>query len=346
MMIAPDAKASFRRSRTRLVPLAAAAALAACSSVSRLPEQTYWGASSNWAFRNHYPPADRLFNAFDYGHAILYERLLRSPGQAADAAPELEGREFDYITRQLLVHPPSLPLEEHAIAPTYTTAVPELLEVFEWAHMLHRQLYDALADERLDSTARDAQTRALLRYYTSRADLALSTRPKSMALMEDAPYSLAFRRQDPKFNGLLWAYHWYQLAIYDALLGANDAAGRRRNVDSATTHFWALIGDPPERMPTLMPMAAAVSPRLAMRYPEMAIIFDNLHSLHDVAADILASPVVPPNGKRAAILRAIREFQDTTTEVVTLTDWRSMALDMGVEKMGGVAPTPAASSHR
>jgi hypothetical protein len=320
--------------------------LSACGAVSRVPDQTYYGASSNWAFRRSYPPADRLFNAFDYGHAILYERLLRTTGHATDAAPELEGREYDYITTRLLVHPPALPLEERAIAPTYTTVVPELLAVFDWAHMLHRQLYDVLADEQLDSASREIQTRALLRYYTSRPDLALSTHPKSMSLMEDAPYSLAFRRQDPKFSGLLWAYHWYQLAMYDALLGAPDASGRRRNVDSATAHFWALIANAPTHMPTLMPMAAAVSPRLAARYPEMAIIFDNLHSLHDVAADILASPVVPPNAKRAAILRAIAAFQDTTTEVVSIADWRAMALDMGAEKMGGVAPTPAASSQR
>lgn len=154
----------------------AAAVLAGCASVSRLPDQTYYGASSNWSFRHRYPATDRLFNAFE----------------------------------RLLVHPPALPLEEHAIGPTYTTVVPELLAVFDWAHMLHRQLY-----------------------------------------------------------------HWYQLAVYDALLGAPKAAGQRRNLDSATAHFWALISEPPARMPT----AAAVSPRLAARYPEMAIISDNLHSL-------------------------------------------------------------------
>ena len=38
-------------------------------------EQFYFADGSNWAFRNTYPAADRLFNAFDYGHAILYERL-------------------------------------------------------------------------------------------------------------------------------------------------------------------------------------------------------------------------------------------------------------------------------
>ena len=314
---------------------------AACSQISRVPEQTYLGAPYNWAFRDRYPAADRLFNAFDYGHAILYEQLLRNARHPDEAARRLEGREFDFITKRLLVHPPALPLEEHAIAPTYTTLVPELLGVFDWAHVLHRQLYDILADEKLDSAARDLQARALLRYYGSRRDLALSVHPKSMMLMEGAPYSLTFRRQNPRFNGLLWAYHWYQLAVYDALLGASDASGRARNLDAVTSHFWRLIADAPANMPALMPMAAAVSPHLTARYPEAAIIFDNLHSLHDVAADILATPSIPPAGKRAALLAAISSFQDATTEVVSVDDWRAMALDMGAEKMGGVAPTPA-----
>ena len=45
--------------------------LAACGSFARVPEQTYLGASYNWAFRDRFPHSDRLFNAFDYGHAIL-----------------------------------------------------------------------------------------------------------------------------------------------------------------------------------------------------------------------------------------------------------------------------------
>jgi len=47
--------------------------------------------------------------------------------------------------------------------------------------------------------------------------------------------------------------------------------------------------------------------------------------------------------KRSAILRAMRSFQDSTTEVATREEWRSIAAEMGVEKMGGVAPTPAAN---
>ena len=92
-------------------------------------------------------------------------------------------------------------------------------------------------------------------------------------------------------------------------------------------------------------MAAAVSPRFAERYPEAAIIFDNLHSLHDVVADILASPLIAASDKRSAILRAVHTFQDATTQVISRDEWRSMAREMGVDNMGGPAPTPVATSH-
>ncbi|HEY2374706.1 MAG TPA: hypothetical protein VGH98_01915 [Gemmatimonadaceae bacterium] len=326
----------------RLGALLLGASSAACGSFARVPEQTYLGASYNWTYRDHFPHSDRLFNAFDYGHATLYEHLLRDEGRPVEAAHDIDGREFTYITTQLLVHPPDLPLEEHAIGPTYTTLVPELAAVFDWTHMLHRQLYDVLADARLDSAGRDARVAQLLRYYKSRHDLALSSHAKSMELMEGAFYSFVFRQQEPKFNGLLWSYHWYQMAVYDALLAANDATGQHQNVDAVTARFWQLIADAPSHMPTTMPLTAAVAPRFASRYPEAAIIFDNLHSLHDVVADILASPKVASREKRPEILRALAAFRDSTTEVVSLNDWRSMALEMGVDRMGGVAPTPAA----
>ena len=319
--------------------------LTACGSFARVPEQTYLGGSYNWAFRNKYPHSDRLFNAFDYGHAILYERLLRDKDRPEIAARDIDGREFAFITTDLLVHPPELPLEEHAIGPTYATLVPELAAMFDWTHVLHRQIYDVLADEKLDSAARDGRVRELLHYYESRSDIALSARPKSMALMEGAPYSLVFRRQDPKFNGLLWSYHWYQMVLYDALLATNEPAGRRRNVDAATTRFWSLLADAPAHLPTTMPLAAAVAPRFSARYPEAAIIFDNLHSLHDVVADILSSPKVANRDKRRVILQAIAAYRDSTTEVVSRDEWRSMALEMGVEKMGGAAPTPSSNRN-
>ena len=67
----------------RILACAASVALAVSAGVpatadaqwSTAYEQFYLPGKFNWTFRNTYPAADRLFNAFDYGHAILYERL-------------------------------------------------------------------------------------------------------------------------------------------------------------------------------------------------------------------------------------------------------------------------------
>jgi hypothetical protein len=85
-------------------------------------------------------------------------------------------------------------------------------------------------------------------------------------------------------------------------------------------------------------MSAAIAPLFTAKYPEAAIIFDNLHSLHDVASDILASPVIPASGKRAAILTALDRYRDATSFVTTRTAWLEMSRAMGLEQMGGAIP--------
>ena len=69
--------------------------------------------------------------------------------------------------------------------------------------------------------------------------------------------------------------------------------------------------------------------------PEAAIIFDNLHSLHDDVSDILANPAIPRDAKRKTILEAAAHYRDDHTSVTTVSEWREMAEAMGVEKMGG-----------
>jgi hypothetical protein len=299
-------------------------------------EQTYLPAPYNWEFRAQYRQADRLFNAFDYGHAILYETLLT---RSSDAARRLDGPELRFILTRVLKRPPSVPLEEHAIAPVYVTLVPEVSEMFEWAHMLHRQIYDVWASEWMSPTQKDAQVAALLRYYHSRPDLAFSAHPKSMNLMEGQSYSLGFRRASPKFNGLLWSYHWLQMALYDALMAGQDYGQRRTNVDATVARFWAMLDSAPARIPSVMPMSAAVAPEFSTRYPEAAIIFDNLHSLHDVVGDILISAEIPRSDKRRALLEAAARFRDDTTAITTRAEWLEMSHAMGVDRMGGVAMT-------
>jgi hypothetical protein len=297
-------------------------------------EQFYLPASHNWAFRNNYAASDRLFNAFDYGHAILYETLYTRPDAPATL---LENQIFDHLTREVLVDPPRLPLEEGAIEIAYAKLAPEAKIMFDWAHLLHRQVYDVLGDERIPDSEKDARIEELLRYYRSRPDAAFSSRPKNMELMEGQYYSMAFRNEYPKFNGLIWGYHWLQVGLYEPLVSAATPAERVTGVSATTARFWHMIENAPEHMPRVMPMTAAVAPAFAARFPEIAIIFDNLHSMHDVVSDILASDAVPRDRKRQEILRAAERYRDDTSFVMTEREWADMSVAMGVENMGGRA---------
>jgi hypothetical protein len=322
-----------------IVVLAATAAAAGSGPVapasaqwSTVYEQTYLPASHNWAFRRNYASADRLFNAFDYGHAILYEMLYTRPDAPTSL---LEEDVYDRLTRRVLVRPPRLPLEESAIEVEYAKLAPEAKMMFDWAHILHRQTYDVWADERIPAAEKDAHMAEILAYYKTRPDLAFSSRPKSMELMDGQHYSLAFRERFPKFNGLIWAYHWLQVGLYEPLLVGRTPDERQTLVRATVARFWQMLEDPPASMPYLMPMTAAISPRFAERYPEISIIFDNLHMMHDVVSDILASPDVPRERKRAEIVRAVELFRDNTSYVTTVEEWRQMAVGMGLNNQGG-----------
>ncbi len=324
------------------------AALAVLAPLSVLPaqwvtttEQFYPGGRWNWRFLTVYPDAARLFNAFDYGHAILYEVLWREP--AARAIPRLEERELDFLVNRLLVKPPRLPLAEEAVMPSYARLAPEAKLMFEWAHILHRQVYDIWSDGRLSEAEKDRETERITAAYLARRDLAFSTKPKSMRLMQEMPYSLAFRKQYPKFNGLIWAYHWLQVGLYEPLLTASTPGERDRLVRATTDRFRAMIQDAPTHMPHVMPMTAAIAPTFAARYPTIAIIFDNLHSMHDVISDILANDSVSRGDKRREILLAASRYRDDTSYVMPDSAWRVMAREMGIENQGGPAVgfTPA-----
>ena len=307
-------------------------------------EQFYLQAPHNWQFRTNYQHADRLFNAFDYGHAILYETLWRFPDAPAS---RLEVDRYNDLTQKVLIKPPRIPLEEAAIEPMYARLAPEAKVMFDWAHLLHRQLYDVLADERLTWEQRDAEVARLTRYYRSRPDLAFSSKPKSMRLMQEQPYSLAFRQKYPKFNGLIWGYHWLQMGLYEPLMVGQTRTEKQALIRATVARFFQMLQEVPRSLPHQMPMTVAVAPKFAERYPDAAIIFDNLHSMHDVVSDILTNPSVPRAKKRAEILLAAQRFRDDTTEVMSVPAWRVMSEHMGIDNMGGPAvgflptlPTP------
>ncbi len=295
-------------------------------------EQYYLPGKFNWTFRTQYPAADRLFNAFDYGHAILYERLYNN---SRAPVSELEEDEYNFITRKLLVSPPRLPLEESAIEVNYAKLAPEAKMMFDWAHLLHRQIYDVLASENMSQADKDATIAKLVAYYKTRSDLAFSSLPKNMELMEGQPYSLAFRKEYPKFNGLIWGYHWLQVGLYEPMMIGKTQEERQAGVAAAVSRFRQMLENAPEHMPRVMPMTAAIAPTFAKRYQEAAIIFDNLHAMHDVISDILADENVPHDKKRATILEAASRYRDASSFLMPIAEWASMGEMMGIANMGG-----------
>jgi hypothetical protein len=326
---------TIKRFLTPVLIATAAVALSAPVSGaqwSRTYEQFYLPGSFNWQFLNKYPAGAKLFNAFDFGHAILYESLWTKPNAPVS---ELEVRWYDRLTKEILVNPPHVPLEEGAIEIAYARLAPEAKQMFDWAHLLHRQIYDVWADERIPVAEKDALVAELVAYYKTRPDLAFSSRPKTMELMEGQAYSTAFRNNYPKFNGLIWAYHWLQVGLYEPLLAGKNADERQTGVLAAVARFRQMIEDAPTWMPRVMPMTPSVAPIFTARYPEAAIIFDNLHSMHDVVSDILANPSVPRDRKRAEIMLAARRYRDDTSFVQTREEWLEMAQMMGVQNMGG-----------
>ncbi|MBI4419823.1 MAG: hypothetical protein HY560_03290, partial [Gemmatimonadetes bacterium] len=208
---------------------------------------------------------------------------------------------------------------------------------FDWAHILHRQIYDVLSDQRLTEAEKHAMVERLTDYYVSNRRAAFTDVPKSMALMDEQYYSQVFRRRYAKFNGLIWAYHWLQVGLYEPLLAGRTREEQQAGVRAALSKFWEMLSDAPDNMPLVMPMTPTVAPRFTELYPRAAAIFDNLHMMHDIISDILASEKVAD--KRAAIDAALNEFQDPTKNVETPEGWRAMGEMMGgVEAMGGAVP--------
>src|SRR6185295_6347551 len=129
------------RRRCRVQVMSVVIATVGCARGANSPsaaayyDQAYLAAPHNWAFRGEFPKVDALFNAFDYGHAKLYETLWRDPDAPR---PVLDERQFRFITTDLLRHPPTVPLDGGAIAPEWEKLAPEVAAMFEWAHMLHR----------------------------------------------------------------------------------------------------------------------------------------------------------------------------------------------------------------
>lgn len=234
-------------------------------------------------------------NALAVGHAFAYEDLVT--GKAKD----LETKTFERIDR-VLKNPPRFMPDEANVSPTFGRKYGVLEQVFDWTHILHVQTVDVLASTQLTDAQKDAEIERLYQFYVESVPYVVTPLPINMGYLDSQPYSKAFRQEHPKVNGLFWGYHWLQNTMYDTLYG--KTLPEQRNAYTKTGKRYHEVELYRTDRP-FMPMFAELSPKFAMKYPHISNTFDNLHMLHDMVNDILASDWMTEEQKSAQIKRAI-----------------------------------------
>jgi len=237
----------------------------------------YIPAPYNWAIRNVPEFAADMYGT-GVGHGIAYEALVTGK------ANSLEDKVYDSIVG-VLKNPPKLPIDEGAILPTFKRKYGSLEKVFDWAHLLHFQTIDVLTYKGWTDAQKEAEIERIWKNYTSQP-YAITGLPMNMEVLDSYSYSGSFRTKYPKVNGLFWGYHWLQTANYDMLYRTTtDTHIPQYDVMGARYRDVELYNIERE----FMPMTGEMSPRFALRFPEIANSFDNLHMLHDNVNDILSA---------------------------------------------------------
>jgi hypothetical protein len=261
-----------------------------------------------YKFGEMYPEAQHLLFAFDYGHALVYERLILDRGQISD--PEAFEKKILADILSVLHNPPVVKVDEADIAPNYVYEFPLTVSLFDWSHMLHQFVLDVLATSKDRGPKMKARVNEIYSQYKANKSVLITDQCKTMLFMDGQYFSKAFRRTYPSFNLLIWSYHWFQIKLYEALMKPSllerDAAVKKTMSD-----FWALISDLPDSADfDMMPSTAKEAPTFAAMFPRIPSAFDNNHMLHDIVSDILTSSKVATKDLRAEALRLARMDMD------------------------------------
>ncbi len=261
-----------------------------------------------YKFGELYPEAQKLLYAFDYGHALVYERLLLNRGKIKD--PEAFEKMIMKEIMPILKNPPDTKSDESDIAPVYVHTFPLIVDLFDWSHLLHQYVLDVLAVSKDRGPKMVKRINELFVNYKSFKPIAITDVCKTMLFMDGHDFSKAFRRKFPRFNLLIWSYHWFQIRLYEALLKPTRAE-RDTAVEETVKAFWALISDLPDSADfDMMPMTADEAPSFAHLFSTIPAAFDNNHMLHDVVSDLLASEKVPDVSLRSEGVRMGRVAMD------------------------------------
>lgn len=255
-----------------------------------------------------YPEAQRLLFAFDYGHALVYERLIANKGKIAD--PRKFEKEMLEEVFAILKNPPNVKVEETDIAPKYTYTFPLILSLFDWSHMLHQYVLDVLATSQDRGPSMHRRINELFEFYKAHKPVAITDECKTMLFMDGHYFSKAFRRSYPSFNLLIWSYHWFQIRLYEDLMKPTKKE-RDIAVQSTLEEFKRLISDLPDSAEfDMMPETAKEAPTFARAFPKIPAAFDNNHMLHDIVSDMLVYPEIQAEKMREEGIRMGRMAMD------------------------------------
>ncbi|MGQ0810553.1 MAG: hypothetical protein ACT4OO_04930 [Nitrospiraceae bacterium] len=295
-----------------MLALIALGGVLACAQVEQRDKRFYYRALWNFALRENLKELDIEFNGVDFGHSNLYENLLLTGAKDVPAIEERARKE----TLQFIHSRPVLNPNEEAIAPTYMKLAWKAQNTFDEAHALHRSTYDVYVSDLAD---KESALRKVLAFYQE-SEYAITAKKLDHQRLDTFPYSKAFRRKFPLFNATIWAYHYLQVVVYDALGAAPDLQSKQKAVEPILRTYHGYLDKPPLEW-TFMPMTEELSPKFAADYPEIANIFNNLHMMHDNISDILTTDLLPMwEEKRKEIYRVTQAYYwasaDTTNPFI------------------------------
>jgi hypothetical protein len=253
----------------------------------------------NWTISRQLPELQVEFNGIDFGHAYLAETLLHSSNDTAIEQARLEILAF-------IDSKPSLPPDEAFIAPTFYRLAWAPQNVFDWAHQLHRDLYDLFAADNVPD--KETAYRQILTNYLAQPQAITPQSLDHAGALWTFPESRNFVRRFPKFNAQIWAYHWFQAKIAEVQVD-HSLPEQQAALKPVLAEYHGYLANPPLDW-SFMPLFSEIAPTFSQRFPEAANIFDNLHMLHDNLDDVLSSPDLFPTmaAKRERIYQILEIY--------------------------------------
>jgi len=173
----------------------------------------------------------------------------------------------------ILNDPPVVKVDEGDIAPEYVYKFPLTVYIFDWSHLLHQFVLDAMVSHRGEPMYK--RVRELIADYKANEAVAITDVCKTMLFMDGQYFSKAFRRTFPSFNLLIWSYHWFQIKLYEALM-LPEKTQRDKAVAKAVKDFRQLVSDLPDSAEfDMMPQTGVEAPSFVKAFRNSAELFDN-----------------------------------------------------------------------